>query len=156
MNSLKVNSKSSILEFKRKHNNLVEGVDAGFSSKQDKLVSGQNIKTIDGQSLLGNGDITTGTKIYKHVLTLIQNEDSFTFLVFSNSNVRVQNANALNQLLINCISSFYIGDFDFIRTKLYGYNITNNTLYYEEYGNTSAKFIVPDSIDDNVSPIDLR
>lgn len=28
------------------------------TSKQDKLVSGTNIKTINGQSLLGSGDIT--------------------------------------------------------------------------------------------------
>ena len=32
--------------------------------KQDTLVSGENIKTIDGKSLLGNGDITTYNLIY--------------------------------------------------------------------------------------------
>ena len=29
-----------------------------FTNKQDRLVSGQNIKTVNGQSLLGDGDIS--------------------------------------------------------------------------------------------------
>ena len=32
------------------------------ANKQDKLVSGTNIKTINGQSLIGSGDITIGTE----------------------------------------------------------------------------------------------
>lgn len=36
------------------HNNLSQVVDA----KQDSLVSGSNIKTINGQSIVGSGDIT--------------------------------------------------------------------------------------------------
>ena len=46
-----------------------------FNSKdvvevQEKLVSGTNIKTIGGQSILGSGnlDISGGTKLYKHTL----------------------------------------------------------------------------------------
>ena len=37
---------------------------------QEKLVSGTNIKTIGGQSILGSGnlDISGGTKLYKHTL----------------------------------------------------------------------------------------
>lgn len=34
------------------------------NGKQDKLVSGTNIKTINGQTLLGNGDITVGGSEY--------------------------------------------------------------------------------------------
>lgn len=42
--------------------------------KQDTLVSGTNIKTVNGQSLLGSGDITvsgetSGTKLYRHHIT---------------------------------------------------------------------------------------
>ena len=45
--------------------------DSGFltshqdiSGKQDKLISGTNIKTINSESILGNGNIITGSKIY--------------------------------------------------------------------------------------------
>ena len=45
--------------------------DSGFltshqdiSDKQDKLISGTNIKTINSESILGNGNIITGSKIY--------------------------------------------------------------------------------------------
>lgn len=37
-----------------------KAVAGALSSKQDKLVSGQNIKTINGQSVLGSGDIPVG------------------------------------------------------------------------------------------------
>lgn len=37
-----------------------KAVAGALSSKQDKLVSGQNIKTINGQSVLGSGDIPIG------------------------------------------------------------------------------------------------
>lgn len=42
-----------------------------ISGKQDKLVSGTNIKTINGTSILGNGDLTIdgGAKIYELDLT---------------------------------------------------------------------------------------
>lgn len=36
---------------------LVETLDAAITNKQDKLVSGTNIKTINGQSLVGTGDL---------------------------------------------------------------------------------------------------
>ena len=38
--------------------------------KQDKLVSGENIKTLNGESLLGKGDITLDLSLYKVVETL--------------------------------------------------------------------------------------
>ena len=43
---------------------------ANDSEKQDKLVSGENIKTINSQSLLGSGNISIsgGTQFYKHTL----------------------------------------------------------------------------------------
>lgn len=36
----------------------LSGVDGRFDSKQDKLVSGENIKTINGESIIGEGNIT--------------------------------------------------------------------------------------------------
>ena len=41
--------------------NFATTVTNQIASKQDKLVSGTNIKTINGQTLLGSGDITTPT-----------------------------------------------------------------------------------------------
>lgn len=41
--------------------NFATTVTNQIASKQDKLVSGSNIKTINGQTLLGSGDITTPT-----------------------------------------------------------------------------------------------
>lgn len=65
MNNFKVNSKTSNLEFKRKHNQLVENA-------QQELVSGTNIKTINNQSLLGSGNIAIngGTQLYKHTFSI--------------------------------------------------------------------------------------
>lgn len=41
-----------------------------LNAKQDTLVSGNNIKTVGGQSILGSGDLPIGggTKLYKHVV----------------------------------------------------------------------------------------
>ena len=49
---------------------IADSIDANFSEtitehqdisgKQDKLVSGVNIKTVNGQSILGKGNITQG------------------------------------------------------------------------------------------------
>lgn len=38
--------------------NQIEGLEEALSTKQDKLVSGTNIKTINGTSILGSGDIS--------------------------------------------------------------------------------------------------
>lgn len=52
---------------------VVEAINEIFDSlkgKQDTLVSGENIKTLNGESLLGNGDITLDLTLYKVVSTL--------------------------------------------------------------------------------------
>lgn len=41
-------------------NNIIAGIDENKSNKQEKLVSGSNIKTINGQSVLGSGNISVG------------------------------------------------------------------------------------------------
>lgn len=42
----------------------VESVETSLDNKQDTLVSGTNIKTINSESILGEGNITTGPKTY--------------------------------------------------------------------------------------------
>lgn len=49
----------------------VVNVSEELDGKQDKLVSGTNIKTVGGESLLGSGNIpllSSGTKLYKHYI----------------------------------------------------------------------------------------
>jgi hypothetical protein len=45
-------------QIKNGHGELLNLLELSFQNKQDLLVSGTNIKTINGQSLLGEGDIT--------------------------------------------------------------------------------------------------
>lgn len=59
--------------------------DAGFinnsyhdSTKQDLLVSGNNIKTIDGNSILGNGDVVINKPVvYKKSLVSLEGQTDF-------------------------------------------------------------------------------
>lgn len=62
-----------LLALERKENALINSIvvefrmqightEALLASKQDKLVSGRNIKTINGESVLGSGDINTGNR----------------------------------------------------------------------------------------------
>lgn len=48
---------------------LRNALETAIAMKQDILMSGQNIKTVNGVSLLGSGDLQAGTKLYKHKLT---------------------------------------------------------------------------------------
>lgn len=47
-------------------------IDYNIGSPQEKLLSGNNIKTINGESLLGSGDITVGggSTLYEHKITI--------------------------------------------------------------------------------------
>ena len=62
-----------------------------IATKQDKLVSGTNIKTINGESILGSGNITIGggsgsgrPPLYSHTITLKGSGNSayFTFTIY--------------------------------------------------------------------------
>lgn len=66
----KINTPISPIDEADKINELVDGVNAAamatdvetaLSAKQDTLVSGTNIKTVNNNSLLGNGDLTIAT-----------------------------------------------------------------------------------------------
>lgn len=46
-----------------KINNLPADTNAALANKQDTLVSGTNIKTINGSSVLGSGDLTIGAAV---------------------------------------------------------------------------------------------
>lgn len=78
-------------------------VDSKLTNKQDTLVSGTNIKTLNGQSILGSGDlpVSGGSSIYKLTLsesqmTEFQQNQQFTL-------TDEQHTNLLNSELINFI-----------------------------------------------------
>ena len=43
----------------------VSGLQSALDAKQPLLVSGTNVKTINGQALLGDGDLAVGTQVYR-------------------------------------------------------------------------------------------
>lgn len=53
-------------------NGVIEVTQSALTSKQDTLVSGTNIKTINGTSVLGSGDITTGNVSSSTVNNIVQ------------------------------------------------------------------------------------
>ena len=53
-------------------NGVIEVDQSALTSKQDTLVSGTNIKTINGTSVLGSGDITTGNVSSTTVNNIVQ------------------------------------------------------------------------------------
>ena len=54
-----------------------------LKDKQDALISGVNIKTLNGNSLLGSGDITLDSKSYTHNITLDKNYYSIRFTIIN-------------------------------------------------------------------------
>ena len=54
------------------NNGVIEVDQSALTSKQDALVSGTNIKTINGDSILGSGDITTGNVSSSTVNNIVQ------------------------------------------------------------------------------------
>ena len=82
-------------DFKTRSQTIVLG---DITKKQDKLVSGTNIKTINGESILGSGDITisggSGSRrppLYSHTITLKGNGNSayFTFTIYMRTDEEV-------------------------------------------------------------------
>lgn len=82
---------------KEEFNAAIEGVNNGISAKQDVLVSGTNIKTINNESILGIGNIEinvdTSSLASKEELQNLQNE------VIANEEVHAAALNDLNTRL---------------------------------------------------------
>lgn len=72
---------------------------------QQELVSGENIKTIGGQSILGSGDIAIsgGTQLYKHTISGTAN--MLVKEIISTSNSKVTNFSQLQNLVENSIKA---------------------------------------------------
>ena len=82
---------------KEEFNAAIEGVNNGISAKQDVLVTGTNIKSINGESILGSGnikiDVDTSTLATKEDLHNLQNEvianEEITAAAFNDLNTRL-------------------------------------------------------------------
>jgi len=67
-----------------------------LNAKQDTLVSATNIKTINGSSVLGSGDLSVGTFVGVHALVPLQSGDSVSAVVNGNAGAGV--ATTINRL----------------------------------------------------------
>lgn len=71
----------------------VEALLDGVGGKQDALVSGENIKTVNGQSLLGSGDIAVGgDSVYETVLVSLASNQTQPDASLVGAEVRVKYA----------------------------------------------------------------
>ena len=62
-------------------------IKALLTGKQDVLISGQNIKTINGQSLLGAGNVSISAAIFKAVVSVVPAKIGQAELVVTDANV---------------------------------------------------------------------
>lgn len=112
MTIAKITGAVSPIEEAEKINELVDGVNAAavasdvetsLSAKQDTLVSGTNIKTVNNNSLLGNGDLTIATAWGDIGGTLSNQTDLATGLADAANNVYTVLA------ILYPVGSVYIG-----------------------------------------------
>lgn len=138
----------------------VQGLEAelsNFENKQDTLVSGENIKTINGQSILGGGDIEISggsSKLYKHKITCIYEQRSkktIGYVLSSKStpftNDEIYNGSTLDGCV--CVNGEYNEDDDnLVNGFVYisdwmGYSITDNVglILFEPNGTTTDEVL---------------
>lgn len=91
---------------KRGLQQVIDTIKSWFAGKQDTLVSGTNIKTINNQSLLGSGDITT----FDDVFVATYNTTTFSELapaITSGKSIilkNINNSNLLFDMVVNMSS----------------------------------------------------
>lgn len=97
-------------------------LDALFAAKQNTLVSGTNIKTINNQSLLGGGNISVSAGQLHLKILVIGNSytaDSFSYLPF-----------ILKNYGITIEVGMYVRGGGSLENQVDEWNTTSNTLYY--------------------------
>lgn len=98
----------------------VDSANSTISTKQDKLVSGTNIKTINGQSLLGSGDVTvSGDGVVIDTIVSSSSKNPVTssgiYQALSNKVDKVQG----KQLSTNDFTSTYKYKLDTLETTIF-------------------------------------
>lgn len=86
------------MAFTSKHTGAqIEAFLDSVPNKQDKLVSGQSIKTINGQDILGEGDITIeGGGDTSHIEEIIESNEKVTAAALNDLNDRTKKVEAFS------------------------------------------------------------
>lgn len=117
-------------------------IKAVVNKKQDKLVSGQNIKTVNGQSILGSGDVTVGggdVNLYKHHIDIAGEYTPYKIgTAFAQGNVAFIEFYSSNNLKVDSVTK--------LRTLL-GTNFTIGC-NGSGYDDTDAAYIILDYMDE--------
>ena len=119
----------------------VKGVDV-VNTKQDKLISGTNIKTLNGNSLLGSGDLTISSNqhLYRHNVSFMflgnPTDDELSYTYFT-----VYNNDATPITTIQMMQNYYVAmstSYDSIDANKSNYYFLNSyEVWYETNINTS-------------------
>ena len=119
--------------------------DTQLATKQDKLVSGTNIKTINGNSLLGSGDLTIeggGSKSYIIELASLEFDKKFTLTDEQITMIKTRLNNNEEQLVIFLIKAndiqvnFNIENIFYYKANELSIDVINSTFSFGILGNT--------------------
>ena len=105
-----------------------------ISGKQDTLVSGTNIKTVDGNSLLGSGDLSLSGKIFLGVTYSASSETTKDVTIITPDNTTFEDGDLLFLWFYNDVAASVTGTTISIGSKTYG-------IAYRNYGLQAAGVI---------------
>jgi hypothetical protein len=132
-------------------------------AKQNTLVSGTNIKTINGQSILGEGDITVGgsaniiddnvasdtttyssNKITNLTSDLINNAIDGQWVILGNNNIRISTATTFGNYTYNINNILPNDGYNYeVKILIYGQNATTNS---SNIGVAVSGLVMPNSL----------
>lgn len=126
------------------------------AGKQDALVSGTNIKTVNGTSLLGSGDITIGG------LSGTVGDDTHPVKIVDGAAVAVTNAlatqSALNgkeNTISPTVSQIALGNYGFMYGSAYKFKVNDKMYVYnvsDGYKSSTGKVYIDTAVKSSYSP----
>jgi len=136
------------------------GVYTGLSLKQDTLVSGTNIKTINGNSMLGSGNLTISGSgsLYQHFLAIEISTVHYIYITIFNNSATALTQNDATQVF-NAIKENMTGTYwrdDGNNSSTYAFYISDivaNTSFNINYGSTLNETITKDLVSDIVDNV---
>lgn len=105
-----------------------------ISGKQDTLASGTNIKTVNGNSLLGSGDLSLSGKIFQGVTYSASSETTKVVTINTPANTTFEDGDLLFLRFYNDVAASVTGTIVSIGSKTYG-------IAYRNYGLQAAGVI---------------
>jgi len=106
----------------------------GYYPLQKKLVSGTNIKTVNGNSLLGSGDLSLSGKIFQGVTYSASSETTKVVTINTPANTTFEDGDLLFLRFYNDVAASVTGTIVSIGSKTYG-------IAYRNYGLQAAGVI---------------